>query len=478
MRKTFLLNLFLQVALNLIVKPLYIFGIDRGVQNTVGASAYGFYFSLWNLSLVLQMVNDFGIQNFTSKTIAEQPENASKYFSNLLIFKILLSSVYFVLTFVVAYSLGYETQQLQLLFLLTLVQVFSSFFLFFRANLAGLGFFKTDSLLSVFDRLGLLLLGGFLLFYHIIDKENGIWYLALAQIFSMFSASMIAFFVLKSKIAQQPLRVDFSFLKKIIKESFPFALIALLMTFYTRSDAIMLERLLTDGKEQAGIYASAYRLLDALNAVTLIFGTLLLPMFSRQIAAKESLKSLLSLSLTLVSFIGITAGFSVYAYRLEIIQLLYHDATSVWADILGILLLSYIPLSLMYVLGSLSTAKNLLRPQHWLFGIAVIFNFLLNFFLIRFFKAEGAAYSTLLTQCFVVIGLVAINQFVFDWKKISNVLIYSILYASFLYFLQKTNYDWRVEIIVAFIFSALLSALLGFWELRKIAAMLQEKREK
>ena len=107
MQKTFVLNLILQIAINLIVKPLYIFGVDRTVNNIVGSSEYGFYFSLLNFSYILQMVNDFGIQNFTSKTMSEQPENASKYFSNLFIFKLLLSFVYFLLTFIIALGLGY-----------------------------------------------------------------------------------------------------------------------------------------------------------------------------------------------------------------------------------------------------------------------------------------------------------------------------------------------------------------------------------
>jgi O-antigen/teichoic acid export membrane protein len=476
MRKTFVLNLGLQVALNLIVKPLYILGVDRAVQNTVGSKEYGFYAALFNLSLILQMVNDFGIQNFISKNIAEKPENASKHFSNLLVFKVLLSAGYLILTFFIATILGYSSTQIKLLFVLSLVQILSSFFLFFRANIAALGFFQRDSFLSVFDRLGLIILCFFLIFYQYLNQENGIWYFAAAQVFSMTLACVIAYFFIRQKVDFQRVTLNFSFIKETLFSSLPFAIITLLMALYTRLDSVLLERLLPDGNTEAGIYASAYRLLDALNALTLIFGTLLLPMFARQIGNGESEKPLLRLSLTLVSFISISAAFLIFGHRSEIMTLLYHEANDYWASILGILILSYIPLSLMYVLGALSTAKNLLRPMQYVFGSAAFFNIVLNIFLITTHKAQGAAYASLFTQCFVVLGLLYINHFSIEVKSIFKTLLFAVLHAFCIYFLQKTNLDWRFQIFIAGAATFVWSTLLGFWDLKSIWKMLSEKR--
>ena len=419
------------------------------------------------------MINDFGIQNFISKNIGEKPENASKYFSNLLIFKCLLSISYLILTFLIALILGYNSAQIRLLFLLSLVQILSSFFLFFRANIAALGFFRRDSILSVFDRLGLILLCSFLIFYQYLNKENGIWLFAFSQVFSMATACVIAYFFIRQKIDFQRVTLNISFVRETLLASLPYASITLLMALYTRLDSVMIERLLPDGNIQAGIYASAYRLLDALNAVTLIFGTLLLPMFSRQIGANESERPLLRLSLTLVSFISISAAFLVFAHRYEIVHLLYHEATDYWANLLGILILSYIPLSVMYVLGALSTAKNLLRPMQYVFGFAAFINIILNIYLIQKYKAEGAAYTTLLTQCLVVIGLFYINNFRFDIKSVSKMLFFTILHAFSIYFLQKTNLDWRLQILTAGFGTLLWSTILGFWDLKNLLKILK-----
>ncbi len=66
----------------------------------------------------------------------------------------------------------------------------------------------------------------------------------------------------------------------------PYALLSLLMTFYTRMDAVLLRELLVDGDIQNGIYASAYRLLEAANMMASLVAMLLLPMFSKMIASK------------------------------------------------------------------------------------------------------------------------------------------------------------------------------------------------
>ena len=49
----------------------------------------------------------------------------------------------------------------------------------------------------------------------------------------------------------------------IIKQSYPFAILILLMSFFNRFDSVFLERLLEDGKVQVGIYAQSFRILDA-----------------------------------------------------------------------------------------------------------------------------------------------------------------------------------------------------------------------
>ena len=50
-----------------------------------------------------------------------------------------------------------------------------------------------------------------------------------------------------------------------------YALLFLLMSFYYRVDSVMIERLLPNGKEQAGVYAQGFRILEAAFNFALLF---------------------------------------------------------------------------------------------------------------------------------------------------------------------------------------------------------------
>ena len=58
MQLKFLSNLAFLLFLNLLVKPFWIFGIDRAVQNEVGAEVYGSYFALFNFAFILNVFLD------------------------------------------------------------------------------------------------------------------------------------------------------------------------------------------------------------------------------------------------------------------------------------------------------------------------------------------------------------------------------------------------------------------------------------
>ena len=63
-------SLGLLVVLNLIIKPIWIFAIDRKVQLEVGQEEYGSYFALLNLSIILSFMLDLGFTNYFNRQAA------------------------------------------------------------------------------------------------------------------------------------------------------------------------------------------------------------------------------------------------------------------------------------------------------------------------------------------------------------------------------------------------------------------------
>src|SRR5690606_32334672 len=165
MQQKFLTNLILLVLLNLVVKPVSMFAIDAGVQNKVGAAEYGLYYSLLSFSYLFNILLDLGINNFTTKNVAQHPNLMAKYIGKIAGLRLLLLVLYGTITFLIAYLIGYNASVYPMLFVLIFQQFFISMIAYFRSYLSGMLLFKLDALLSVLDRLILIFLCGYLLYF-------------------------------------------------------------------------------------------------------------------------------------------------------------------------------------------------------------------------------------------------------------------------------------------------------------------------
>ena len=187
-RQQFVSTLFLLIILNLIVKAIFIFGIDLQVQQEVGPSSYGLYFTLLNLCYIFQIINDFGLnQLHNTDTAAIGVVNRERWFQ-MIRFKIGLSIAYSIVVVVVASALGYMYAW-HLLGWLILNNVLVSFILIMRAGISGTGRYRTEAFISVLDKFLMILLCGTLLLW---EAEFKIEWFVLAQTASLVITAIIA----------------------------------------------------------------------------------------------------------------------------------------------------------------------------------------------------------------------------------------------------------------------------------------------
>lgn len=462
MNREFFINIVFLVSINLLIKPFFIFGIDRTVQNVVGAESYGLYFALLNLTYLLQIFNDFGIHSFNNRNISRHSQLLEKYFPNIIILKCFLGLLFVGLTFFVAWLSGYSLH-FHLLFFIILNQLFISLILYFRSNISGLAMYRTDSVLSAMDKLLMILFCGGLLI-QIPEEEFIIEYFVYGQTLALAITTIIAFAVVYKNLKTLRFKFNPAFLKLILKESYPYALVFFLMMTYTRIDGVMIERLLVDGAYEAGAYASAFRLLDAGNMVGFLFAGLLLPMFSRMLKGGEAVKSLLRFSILFIWGGAITFAIATCFYSTEIMDLLYVEATPYWGGILQYLMTSFIAISGIHIFGTLLTANGSLMKLNAIFFIGVILNIIFNYFLILNIKAQGAAIATMVTQFFVLIAemilVLKIFNFKIDYSSILKVInfITVLLIGSYI-LVEYSSFPWIINYIINIVLGLVLAMI-------------------
>lgn len=368
------------------------------MQNTVGAGEYGIFYTLFNFSLLLNILLDFGITNFNNREISRHPQLLSKYLSNLVGIKILLAIVYAFFTISLALILGYSNRQITLLFFLILNQFLASLILYLRSNLSGLQLFKLDSLLSVLDKAVMILICSVLLWTHIFSFRFSIEFFVLAQTGSYLVSAIVVFAIVAKKSGPVSLKMDRPFIVSTLRSSAPYALLVMLMTIYGRVDSVVIERILPNGNVSAGIYAQAFRLLDAANMFPFLFASLLLPIFSKMIKHNASLSSFVGFSTVLLLVPVISFAIPTFTFRDHIMGLLYHEHELCSSEILGVLMGSFVFIAVGYILGTLLTAQGDLKHLNIISAVTVAVSISIQLFLVSRFNIIGAAFGNLATN--------------------------------------------------------------------------------
>jgi O-antigen/teichoic acid export membrane protein len=479
MQKTFLSNLILIILLNLLVKPFYILGIDAEVQNRVGAEIYGNYFALLNFSFLLNILLDFGITNFNNRNIAQNPQLIQKHFGKLLGVRISLFLIYAISTLGLGLFVGYTSNQIYVLSLLVFNQFLVATIQYARSNFAGLHLFKIDAFISVLDRILLIIICSVLLWSPLVSIPFKIEWFVYSQTITYLVSALISVLILKFKIKHIKIQFKKAFSYAIIKQSFPYALLILLMMFYNRIDSVMLERLLPDGSIQAGIYAQGFRFLDAVNMFALLFAGLLLPMFARLIKKKESIVSLLELGVSILIPISLVVGITAFFHKEYLIGLRYNDFVSQASQSFGFLILSFIPMSVTYIYGTLLTSNGSLKQLNIMAVGGLILNVVLNLILIPKYKAEGASIATFITQLITakiqVLLVLKVFKLKINWNLYLKLFALMVLVIGVNWCLIQTGFSIGIKFIISLFSATLFPFLLGLIKINFIINLLKSK---
>jgi O-antigen/teichoic acid export membrane protein len=474
LKRKFITNLLLLLFLNVLIKPFWIFGIDRHVQNLVGDASYGLYSSLLSFSMLLNILLDLGITNYNNKNIAEHHQLMKKHISNIVGLKFLLAGIYAIVCMLVALIIGYTKIQIHLLTLLILNQFLISFTLYLRSNISGLHLFRTDSLLSVLDRSLMIIICSVLLFTNITNHVFKIEWFVYAQSVAYLTSSIATLAVVLVHTGKLKFYFDWRFFVVFLRKSYPYALLILLMSFYNRIDSVMLERLLINGKEQAGIYAHAFRLLDAVSMFGVLFGGLLLPIFARMIKKKEDIGSMVQLSFLLLFVPSIIISFSSGFYNNQIMDLLYDSNIELSASILQILMISFLGIATTYIFGTLLTANGSIRQLNWMAVVGMGINIGLNLILIPKFQSMGSAWASLVTQLFTALAqtilAVVILKLTINYRIIGKLILF-IGFVSLAGYLSRQINTWYLGygiMIISSILFAFITRLINLKALIQI----------
>jgi len=258
------------------------------------------------------------------------------------------------------------------------------------------------------------------------------------------------------------------------------------MTFYNRIDSVLLDKLLpgNTGEIQAGIYAHAYRILEATNQISFLFAVLLLPLFSHLIKSKEivDLTNIARVSFSLL-FVGtLILAISSYFYSYEIMDLLYDEHILASSQVYSYIIFGVIAMSTSYVFATLLTANGDLKALNLIALGSVLISLILNVVLVPSMLAKGSAIANVSALFFstVLQLLVVYNRFKLSFGinfyiKLALFVIFSIL--VFLIIHQFIMSNWLNKFLISAILSLITAVLLRLLNMKEFIRVIKTREE-
>lgn len=383
------------VLLNLLVKPAWIFGVDRQVQVLAGYEAYGRYFSYFSFTTIFNILADAGITLYVQQRVAGRLQSQARWLPQIVRYKLLLSLGYAVVCGALGFLLGLTDAGL--LLPLLLLQVLLSWIAFVRAVLAARQQFIKSSLLSVLDKLLLVIPAGFYLYTAsapALSMYAFAWWQVGAAALALAAGALLLHFY---KVTAADSATRLPTLQEIMGDSLPFAAVVLAMFVHSRADAVLLN-LLPGPAEQAGQYAAMYRFVDAATVLSYLAAGFLLSFWSRHLSNRALIADTVNKMFRMLMAGALLAGVLFFFYSVPLQQWLYQRPETQSAAVLQWGMLLLMPAFLIDIFGTLLTANRQLKTYLYITLLCVVLNILGNVVLIPRLHALGATLTALGTQ--------------------------------------------------------------------------------
>lgn len=367
------------------------------IARYLGVEEYGILGFAISLTGILVIMMDLGIGTHIIRNIATDYNSAPKYLGNA----IPLKSIFAIGMFVVIVAILIVMKSNELTIIVTLLfaieMIAKSFLTLLNSAFQA---FEEGKYQGISNTLLNLLLLIFILIS--IYTDLGIIGIAISYIIANFIALAYTYLAFRNHITKPKFELDWSFCKKIIIASLPFAAASILNSIYYSIDVVMLTNFM--GNYATGIYNATYKLISILTVFYSLYIAVIFPVMSKFF---ENDKKLLLISyeksFKYLMLFMVPVSIATVLYSSDIIHLIYGQEYYAASPTLSILIWT---VCLLFISGPGNTLLNASHQEVTvtkIYLIAALFNIGLNLYMIPRFSYNGAAITTVLSDLLIVI---------------------------------------------------------------------------
>lgn len=380
--------LFIAQIVNYILAFFYTIYLAR----YLGVSDFGILTFGISFTTIMGVTADLGLSILAVREIARDKSISSGYTGNLIVIKLILSSITMGLIALFMNLFNYPSQTIQVVYLLGLWMVFTSFTQLFYSVFQAYEKMEYQSIGTILY--SILLFSG--VFYGIFSNFSIQWFALIYLIVS----GVVLFYTIFIYIARFPrpnLQVNWNFWKSKLTLALPLSIASIFSTIAFRVDTVLLS--LFQGYVVVGLYTAPYKIIEVLLFIPSVYSAVIFPVLSIfHVSSKESFQLIYVKSIKYMIILGLPIAAGVTILSQDIILLLYQSAFSGSVVALQILIWTVPLLLLTTSFGIILISMNKQVLAIRLTFIYMIFNIGVNLVVIPQFSYLGAAVVTVLTE--------------------------------------------------------------------------------
>ncbi len=367
------------------------------IARYLGVSDYGILGFAISFTALLGVINDLGISTQVTRNISTDYESAPKYLGNTIPLKSIFGIGTFLLTLAILIIMKSDELTITVTLLFTIEGIIKSFTSLLYGSFQA---YEKGKYQGISNTLLNLILLAFI--FISIFTDIGILGITFSYLIANIITLAYTYLTLIRHITKPRFEFDKSFCKTVIIKSLPFAITGLLFSIYYSIDVVMLTQMV--GNYATGIYNATYKLISVLTLFYGIYTAVIFPVMSKFYKNDEKLLLIsFEKSIKYLMMIIIPLATATVVYSLDIIQLIYGHQYDAASSVLSIIIWT---VCLLFISGACNTLLNASYKEMTvtkIYVIAVVFNIVLNFFMIPYLSYNGAAITTVLSDLLIVI---------------------------------------------------------------------------
>jgi O-antigen/teichoic acid export membrane protein len=380
--------LFIAQVVNYILAFFYTIYLAR----YLGVSGFGVLTFGISFTTIMGVTADLGLSILAVREIARDKSISSGYTGNLIVIKLVLSSITMGLIVLFMNLFNYPSQTIHVVYLLALWMLFTSFTQLFYSVFQAYEEMEYQSIGTILY--SILLFSGVL--YGIFNNFSIEWF---ALIYLIVSGLILAYtvFIQITRFPRPSLQVNLNFWKSKLTLALPLSIASIFSTIAFRVDTVLLS--LFQGYVVVGLYTAPYKIIEVLLFIPSVYSAVIFPVLSRfHVSSKESFQLIYVKSIKYMIILGLPIAAGITILSKDIILLLYQSAFSGSVVALQILIWTVPLLLLTTSFGIILISMNKQVLAIRLTFIYMIFNIGVNLAVIPYFSYLGASVVTVLTE--------------------------------------------------------------------------------